>query len=104
MRDTGKATSYPNIRMKSIAPMLPPAVMDRVTVNEWLIFGLFLACVGVATIPIFSDRYLSINDYPNHLARGAVLLNYIAIRLQIATPVFRPYVLTMPRRSSSYFF
>ena len=35
-----------------------------------------LVCVGVATIPIFSDRYLSINDYLNHLARGAVLLNY----------------------------
>jgi hypothetical protein len=62
--------------MKSIAPMLPPAVMDRVTGNGWLVFGLFLACVGVATIPIFSDRYLSINDYLNHLARGAVLLNY----------------------------
>ena len=52
--------------------MLPPAVIDRVTVNGWLIFGLFLVCVGVATIPIFSDRYLSINDYLNHLARGAV--------------------------------
>jgi hypothetical protein len=53
-----------------------PAVMGRVTVNGWLIFGLFVACVGVATIPIFSDRYLSINDYLNHLTRGAVLLNY----------------------------
>lgn len=53
-----------------------PAVMGRVTVNGWLIFGLFVACVGVATIPIFSDRYLSVNDYLNHLARGAVLLNY----------------------------
>ena len=52
--------------------MLPQAVMGRVMVNGWLIFGLFLVCVGVATIPIFSDRYLSINDYLNHLARGAV--------------------------------
>lgn len=64
------------VRAKSIAPVLPPAVMGRVTVNGWLIFGLFVACVGVATIPIYSDRYLSINDYLNHLARGAVLLNY----------------------------
>ena len=63
------------MRAKSITPVLP-AVMGRVTVNGWLIFGLFVACVGVATIPIFSDRYLSINDYLNHLARGAVLLNY----------------------------
>jgi hypothetical protein len=64
------------VRAKSIAPVLLPAVMGRVTVNGWLIFGLFAAGVGVAVIPIFSDRYLSINDYLNHLARGAVLLNY----------------------------
>ncbi len=56
--------------------MLPQAVMGRVMINGWLIFGLFAACVGVATISVFTDRYLSINDYLNHLARGAVLLNY----------------------------
>ncbi len=38
--------------------------------------ALFVAAVGVAVIPIATNRVLSINDYLNHLARGAVLLNY----------------------------
>lgn len=50
--------------------------MRAVTVNGWLIFGLFVVSVAVATIPIFCNRYLSINDYLNHLARGDVLLRY----------------------------
>jgi hypothetical protein len=37
---------------------------------------LFIFSVGIASIPIFSYQFLSINDYLNHLARSNVLLRY----------------------------
>jgi hypothetical protein len=44
--------------------------------SGWLVAGLFVVCVGLAALPIFSHRFLSINDYLNHLARSDVLLYY----------------------------
>ncbi len=45
-------------------------------VRTRIILILYIIGVGIATIPIFTTRYPSLNDYLNHLARGYVLLHY----------------------------
>lgn len=37
---------------------------------------LFAAGIGISSIPIFGNEFVSINDYYNHLARTAALLQY----------------------------
>ena len=49
---------------------------SRSSVSGRLVASLFLASLGIAAIPIFSCEFPSINDYFNHLARAAVLLQY----------------------------
>ncbi len=56
--------------------MTTEADAARAGISGWLVAGLFVVCVGLAALPIFSHRFLSINDYLNHLARSDVLLHY----------------------------
>ena len=46
----------------------------QAAVTGWLVAGLFILTIAIATLPIFSYQFLSINDYLNHLARSDVLL------------------------------
>ena len=45
-------------------------------VRAWTLFILYIIGVGIATIPIFTTRYPSLNDYLNHLTRAYVLARY----------------------------
>ena len=56
--------------------MTTEAGAARAGISGWLVAGLFVVCIGLAALPIFSHRFLSINDYLNHLARSDVLLYY----------------------------
>jgi hypothetical protein len=49
---------------------------SRVFVKLCIIPTFYVVGVGIATIPIFTTRYPSLNDYLSHLARGYVLLHY----------------------------
>ena len=49
---------------------------SRVFVKLWIIPTFYVVGIGIATIPIFTTRYPSLNDYLSHLARGYVLLHY----------------------------
>ncbi len=62
--------------MSSIESVPFPNGNGRGGVSGWLVLTLFVFATAVAAIPIFANQFLSINDYPNHLARAAVLLNY----------------------------
>ena len=44
-------------------------------VSGGLVAVLFVVSIGIASVPIFGNQFLSINDYYNHLARTAVLLH-----------------------------
>jgi hypothetical protein len=52
------------------------AVRVQSRVSGALVAVLFVVSIGVASIPVFDNRFLSINDYYNHLARTAILLHY----------------------------
>lgn len=56
--------------------MAVDAGTGRAAISGWLVAGLFVVSVGLAALPIFSNRFLSINDYLNHLARSDVLLHF----------------------------
>jgi hypothetical protein len=60
---------------------------SRSGVSGRLVAVLFVVSLGIATIPIFSCEFPSINDYFNHLARATVLLRYDD------TPAFSLYFL-----------
>jgi hypothetical protein len=62
--------------MTSEPCMTAQAGAARVGISGWLVAGLFVVSAGLAALPIFSHRFLSINDYLNHLARSDVLLHY----------------------------
>lgn len=64
----------------STEPLTPAAVRGPPFVQSpasgRLVAVLFIVSIGVASIPIFDNRFLSINDYYDNLARTAVLLHY----------------------------
>jgi hypothetical protein len=64
-----------------VKPSISARAIDEKTqpcsqVSGWMVAALFLFSIGIASIPIFSYRFPSINDYLNHLARGYILLRY----------------------------
>ena len=54
------------------APVHAPAGL-RSGISGGLVALLFAASIGISSIPIFGNEFVSINDYYNHLARTAVL-------------------------------
>ncbi len=54
----------------------PPGTV--VALSGWRITALCALAIAIAAVPVFTNRFLSINDYLNHLARTAVLLDYHA--------------------------
>lgn len=79
MRRLSAATETEYRRSRG-CPAVPAELHDAARVQPGvkgrLVAVLFVVSIGVASVPIFGNQFLSINDYYNHLARTAVLLHY----------------------------